>query len=112
MESLKPETDFNEYFPKTMEVIKNFNIIFKLDEVYKQCSDITKSANNRHKKYDHYLRHIHEFYPLEIDKEISSIIPEWNDLKTISKGHVNIHTLWVLYLTTINEEFLKMTPFE
>lgn len=33
--SLKPETDFNEYFPKTMEVIKNFNIIFKLDEVYK-----------------------------------------------------------------------------
>jgi hypothetical protein len=41
-----------------------------------------------------------------------TVITEWQDLTTISEGLVNTHTLLVLYLTTINQDFQNMSKEE
>lgn len=87
---------FEDYFPKTVQLIEKLEHQTDLKSLLKDGSDESRS---------HFYRVAMEEIRLACLEEISSVIGQvWLDLQQINKGFVAVHTLLVLWRA------LKHTP--
>ncbi|CDW87177.1 UNKNOWN [Stylonychia lemnae] len=103
---------FETTFPKLDEIIKNsFAELSKLKEIQQFCSDSKNSKKQRNKMfYEHEENVKTNIYPA-INKEISIYIPEWSELMEVNNGHVNCHTLNVIYCISQDKEYQALDNF-
>lgn len=86
-QTIGDDPPFEVHFPKLSKAIDAFETITNVDEYVKNDQSINEFFANQ----------VGKIFMDLVDEEITSIVPEWTELKKMNKGFVCQHILLVLW---------------